>query len=64
MTYTEKDRKLIESVKKALYEESRKYSTAQERNLISIFHQAIAEERESVRVGDREKYMDSSHYAW
>ena len=47
MTSTEKQ--LIESVKKALYEESRKYSTAQERNLISIFHQALAEERERVR---------------
>ena len=43
MTPTEKQ--LIESVKKALYEEGRKYSTAQERNLISIFQQAVAEER-------------------
>jgi len=50
MTYTEKDRKLIESVKKALYEEGRKYSTAQERNLISIFQQAVAEERARVEV--------------
>ena len=53
MTNTEKQ--LIESVKKALYEESRKYSTAQERNLISIFHQAITEERERV-VGEMREY--------
>jgi len=46
MTNTEKQ--LIESVKKALYEESHKYSTAQERNLIELFHQAVAEERERV----------------
>ena len=39
----------IKSIKKALYEESRKYSTAQERNLISLLHQVIAEERERVR---------------
>jgi len=54
MTSTEKQ--LIESVKKALYEESRKYSTAQERNLISIFQQAITEERERMR----EKIMSMS----
>ena len=55
MTPTEKQ--LIESVKKALYEESRKYSTAQERNLISIFHQAVAEERERVR-GEIDEVLD------
>ena len=48
MTSTEKvlaeDGEFIKSVKKALYEESRKYSAAQERNLIELFHQAVSED--------------------
>ena len=57
MTPTEKQ--LIESVKKALYEESRKYSTAQERNLISIFHQAVAEERKRIDLSLLETLRNS-----
>jgi len=54
MTYTEKE--LIKSIKKALCEKSRKYSTAQERNLISIFYQAIAEDRKMVLMGMIQKF--------
>jgi len=62
MTSTEKQ--LIESVKKALYEESRKYSTAQERNLISIFHQALAEERKRVRENIKQEIKKNPNFVF